>query len=96
MQTTTATFPEPARRDIREVPLPAPRLAFGSKETQVMVGHLTTPLVGIPEQIVEGVQQPQQAGIAGMAMDWVDDREGNQQFAEQIGPLMVDAGLRRY
>jgi hypothetical protein len=30
-----------------------------------------------------------------MAINWVDYREGIQQFAEQIGPLMVEAGLRR-
>jgi alkanesulfonate monooxygenase SsuD/methylene tetrahydromethanopterin reductase-like flavin-dependent oxidoreductase (luciferase family) len=74
----------------------APDFAFGSKETRVMVGHFATPLVGTPEQIVEGVQKFHKAGISGMAINWVDYREGIQQFAEQIGPLMVDAGLRRY
>lgn len=74
----------------------APDFSFKSKEMRVMVGHFATPLIGTPEQIVDRVQKLKDAGIVGMAINWVDYREGIARYDEQIRPLLVEAGLRRY
>ena len=34
-------------------------------------------------------------GLDGAAVSWVNYEEGIDQFAETLGPLMVEAGLRK-
>lgn len=72
----------------------APDFRFDSMERRVMVGHFATPLVGTPEQIVERIGTWTEAGVEGMAVSWLDYEEGIAQYAEQIRPLLIDAGLR--
>ncbi len=72
----------------------APDFRFDSMERRVMVGHFATPLVGTPEQIVETIGTWAAAGVEGMAVSWLDFREGIAQYDEEIRPLLVEAGLR--
>ena len=53
------------------------------------------PLVGTPEQVVEGLQQLNDAGMDGMIMGLVDYNEELKYFGERVMPLMVQAGLRQ-
>ena len=53
------------------------------------------PLVGTPEQVVEGLQQLNEAGMDGMIMGLVDYNEELKYFGERVMPLMVQAGLRQ-
>ncbi len=72
----------------------APDYRFESQEARALVGHYALPLVGTPEQVVEGFQRLAEAGLGGAALSWVDYQEGIQQFDEQLRPLMIEAGLR--
>lgn len=72
----------------------APDFRFDSMERRVMVGHFATPLVGTPEQITETIGTWVEAGVEGMAVSWLDFDEGIAQYAEEIRPLLVEAGLR--
>jgi dimethylsulfone monooxygenase len=60
----------------------------------MVAGHGGGPLVGTPEQIVEGLLARSKAGLDGAAISWVNYAEGLEQFHEQILPLMIEAGLR--
>lgn len=57
-------------------------------------GFFATPLVGTPEQVVQGVADMAATGLDGMAVSWVDYEEGIAQYDEVLRPLMVQAGLR--
>jgi alkanesulfonate monooxygenase SsuD/methylene tetrahydromethanopterin reductase-like flavin-dependent oxidoreductase (luciferase family) len=52
------------------------------------------PLVGTPEQVVQGMKELNEAGMGGMIMGLIDPNEELPRFREQILPLMVDAGIR--
>ena len=52
------------------------------------------PLVGTPEQVVEGLGQLNEAGMDGMIMGLLDYNEEMKYFGEKVMPLMVQAGLR--
>ena len=52
------------------------------------------PLVGTPEQVVEGLGQLNAAGMDGMIMGLVDYNEELKYFGERVLPLMKEAGLR--
>jgi FMNH2-dependent dimethyl sulfone monooxygenase len=62
-------------------------------ETRLAI-HSSLPLVGRPEQIVEGLNNLSEQGLDGLAISWVDYAAGVEQLREQIFPLMVEAGLR--
>jgi alkanesulfonate monooxygenase SsuD/methylene tetrahydromethanopterin reductase-like flavin-dependent oxidoreductase (luciferase family) len=53
------------------------------------------PLVGTPEQVVEGLGQLNEAGMDGMIMGLLDYNEEMKYFGEKVMPLMVQAGLRQ-
>lgn len=57
-------------------------------------GFFATPLVGTPDQVVDGVAQMADDGLDGMAVSWVDYESGLRQYDEILRPLMVSAGLR--
>jgi alkanesulfonate monooxygenase SsuD/methylene tetrahydromethanopterin reductase-like flavin-dependent oxidoreductase (luciferase family) len=59
-----------------------------------MVGSLGNRLIGGPEEIVEGMQRLNSAGIDGMACSWFNYEEGITAFRDLVQPLAVDAGLR--
>ena len=52
------------------------------------------PLVGTPEQVVEGLKQLNEAGMSGMIMGLIDPNAELPMFRERILPLMVEAGIR--
>jgi alkanesulfonate monooxygenase SsuD/methylene tetrahydromethanopterin reductase-like flavin-dependent oxidoreductase (luciferase family) len=52
------------------------------------------PLVGTPEQVVEGMKQLNEAGMGGMIMGLIDPDAELPMFRERILPLMVQAGIR--
>lgn len=57
-------------------------------------GFFALPLVGTPEQVVEGMQRMQAGGLDGMAISFSDYDEGVAEYNELIRPLAVEAGLR--
>ncbi len=52
------------------------------------------PLVGTPEQVVQGFSELSEAGMDGMIMGLIDFNEELKYFGERVMPLMVEAGLR--
>jgi dimethylsulfone monooxygenase len=60
-----------------------------------IAGYTGQPLIGIPEQVVDGILELQRAGLDGVTLSWVDYDEGIRQYQDQLLPLLVQAGLRR-
>lgn len=60
----------------------------------MIAGYTALPLVGTPEQIVDGMLAMSRAGLDGCTLSWVNYEEGIAQYAEQLHPLLVEAGLR--
>ncbi len=58
-------------------------------------GHGGYPLVGTPEQIVEGIERLSQLGVDGMLISWVDYLGECRQWIDEVLPLMEQAGLRK-
>jgi FMNH2-dependent dimethyl sulfone monooxygenase len=52
------------------------------------------PLVGTPEQVVQGMKELNEAGMGGMIMGLIDPNEELAMFKEQVLPLMVEEGIR--
>ncbi|MBM9467993.1 LLM class flavin-dependent oxidoreductase [Nakamurella leprariae] len=52
------------------------------------------PLVGTPEQVVDGLRQLHDAGMGGMIMGMIDYNEEMKYFGDEVLPLMIQAGLR--
>jgi alkanesulfonate monooxygenase SsuD/methylene tetrahydromethanopterin reductase-like flavin-dependent oxidoreductase (luciferase family) len=52
------------------------------------------PLVGTPEQVVDGLRQLNDAGMGGMIMGMIDYNEEMKYFGDEVMPLLVEAGLR--
>jgi alkanesulfonate monooxygenase SsuD/methylene tetrahydromethanopterin reductase-like flavin-dependent oxidoreductase (luciferase family) len=53
------------------------------------------PLVGTPEQIVDGMARLSAMGVDGMLISWVDYLAECRQWIDQVMPLMEQAGLRQ-
>jgi len=68
---------------------------YEAMAANLIAGYAALPLVGTPEQIVEGMLHMSQAGMDGITLSWVDYESGLTQFREQILPLMIQAGLRQ-
>ena len=67
----------------------------GEFQERFVAGWGGYPLVGTPEQVVEGLRQLNEAGMDGMIMGLVDYNEEIKYFGEKVMPLMVQAGLRQ-
>ncbi|MFJ8603169.1 LLM class flavin-dependent oxidoreductase [Streptomyces shenzhenensis] len=52
------------------------------------------PLVGTPEQVVQGMKELNEAGMGGMIMGLIDPNEELPVFRDQVLPLMIEAGIR--
>lgn len=52
------------------------------------------PIHGTPEQVVEGFAELAEIGLDGLTMVFVDYQDGIARYAEQLQPLMSEAGLR--
>ena len=62
--------------------------------TNLIAGWGAVPLVGTPEQVVEGIVRAADAGLDGMTLAWVNYEEGIEQYRRDILPLLIQAGLR--
>ena len=60
----------------------------------VIAGFGSYPLVGTPEQIVNGLRLLSDAGLDGVVLSWPAYRSGMEQFREKVLPLLKQAGLR--
>ena len=70
---------------------------FGPEMQEAAIfGFFANAMVGSPEHVVEQFQAMRDDGLDGAAVSWVDYEEGIDQFAETLGPLMSDAGLRKF
>lgn len=63
-------------------------------QERFIAGWAGMPLVGTPEQVVEGFQDLSDAGMEGMIMGFLDYDEEIDHFGEAVMPLMREAGLR--
>jgi alkanesulfonate monooxygenase SsuD/methylene tetrahydromethanopterin reductase-like flavin-dependent oxidoreductase (luciferase family) len=52
------------------------------------------PLIGTPTIIVDTLLALSEAGIAGCLLSWVDYEREQQQWIDEVLPLMEQAGLR--
>ena len=52
------------------------------------------PLIGTPEQIVDGMNDLIEMGIDGILVSWVDYKTECKQWIDEIMPLMEQAGQR--
>ena len=59
-----------------------------------IAGHGGYPLVGTPEQIVEGLLRLSNMGVDGVLISWLDYIAECQQWIDEVLPLMVQAELR--
>ena len=60
----------------------------------VVAGFGAYPLIGTPEQIVEGLKQFSDAGLEGIVLSWPGYHKGMEDFRDKVLPLLVQAGLR--
>jgi FMNH2-dependent dimethyl sulfone monooxygenase len=60
----------------------------------MIAGHGALPLIGTPEQVVEGMLEMADAGLDGITVSWVDYEEGLRHYQEVLLPLLVEAGVR--
>jgi alkanesulfonate monooxygenase SsuD/methylene tetrahydromethanopterin reductase-like flavin-dependent oxidoreductase (luciferase family) len=67
---------------------------FEAMAANLIAGYAALPLVGTPDQVVDGMIRMSAAGLDGITLSWVDYEAGLIQFSERIAPLMVQAGLR--
>ena len=63
-------------------------------QERFIAGWAGMPLVGTPEQVVDGFQELSDAGMEGMIMGFLDYDEEIDYFGEAVMPLMREAGLR--
>jgi len=59
-----------------------------------IAGYSAMPLVGTPEQVVDGMVEMARAGFDGLTLSWVDYDEGLAQYRDQLRPLLIQSGLR--
>jgi len=59
-----------------------------------IAGHGGYPLVGTPEQIVQGLLRLSNMGVDGVLISWLDYIAECQQWIDEVLPLMVQAELR--
>ena len=85
-------------RNLLDILIPNSRSALGEEweamASNMIAGYGALPLVGTPEQVVEGLLAFSQAGLDGTTLSWVDYEAGITQFKDEILPLMIQAGLR--
>jgi alkanesulfonate monooxygenase SsuD/methylene tetrahydromethanopterin reductase-like flavin-dependent oxidoreductase (luciferase family) len=60
-----------------------------------ITGFFALPLVGTPEQVVDQMRELSDAGVDGLALSWLDYEAGLDQYASDLQPLLVRAGLRQ-
>jgi alkanesulfonate monooxygenase SsuD/methylene tetrahydromethanopterin reductase-like flavin-dependent oxidoreductase (luciferase family) len=59
-----------------------------------IAGHGAYPLVGTPEQIVDGMERLSALGVDGILLSWLDYLGECRQWVDDVLPLMEQAGQR--
>lgn len=67
---------------------------FRAMTENFIAGYSALPLIGTPQQVVDGMTDLANAGFDGLTLSWVDYDEGIAQYAEEIRPLLIQTGLR--
>lgn len=85
-------------RNLLDVLIPNSESALGDEweamAANLIAGYGALPLVGTPDQVVEGMQAFADAGLDGLTLSWVDYPAGIEQFDKVLRPRLVEAGLR--
>ena len=85
-------------RNLLDVLIPNSRSALGSQweamAGNMIAGYGALPLVGTPDQVVEGLVAMAGAGLDGTTLSWVDYHAGIEQFDQVLRPRLIEAGLR--
>lgn len=84
--------------NLLDVLVPNSQSALGdgwrSMAANLIAGYGALPLVGTPEQVVDGMKAFSDAGLDGITISWVDYHAGLEQFDRVLRPMLIDAGLR--
>ncbi|WP_433136235.1 LLM class flavin-dependent oxidoreductase [Actinomadura nitritigenes] len=59
-----------------------------------IAGFFALPLVGTPDSVVEQMIELAGAGLDGLALSWLDYQAGIDQYARELRPRLIEAGLR--
>jgi alkanesulfonate monooxygenase SsuD/methylene tetrahydromethanopterin reductase-like flavin-dependent oxidoreductase (luciferase family) len=85
-------------RNLLDVLIPNSQSALGDEweamAANMIAGYGALPLVGTPDQVVDGIQAFSDAGLDGMTLSWLDYPAGIEQFETELRPRLVEAGLR--
>ena len=85
-------------RNLLDVLIPNSQSALGdeweSMAANMIAGYGALPLVGTPDQVVQGLVELSQAGLDGTTVSWVDYPAGIEQFQKHLRPRLEEAGLR--
>ena len=85
-------------RNLLDVLIPNSQSALGDGWNQLaanlIAGYGAIPLVGTPEQVVDGMRRFADAGLDGITITWVDYLDGLAQFDQVLRPMLVEAGVR--
>ena len=85
-------------RNLLDVLVPNSQSALGdgweAMAANLIAGYGAIPLVGTPEQVIDGMLAFADAGLDGITLSWVNYEEGLHQFQDTLLPLMKQAGLR--
>ncbi len=85
-------------RNLLDVLIPNSQSALGDgwekMAANLIAGYGAIPLVGTPDQVVEGLVRFADAGLDGVTLSWIDYEAGLVQFEAEILPRMRAAGLR--
>ncbi len=85
-------------RNLLDVLIPNSQSALGDEweamAANMIAGYGALPLVGTPDQVVDGMQAFSDAGLDGMTLSWLDYPAGIEQFEKELRPRLVEAGLR--
>jgi len=65
-----------------------------SMRAAAIAGFFALPLVGSPQTITEQLQELSAAGVAGVALSWLDYEAGIAQYDAVLRPVLEEAGLR--
>jgi FMNH2-dependent dimethyl sulfone monooxygenase len=87
-------------RNLLDVLIPNSESALGDQweamAANMIAGYGALPLVGTPDQVVDGMQAFADAGLDGLTLSWVDYPAGIEQFDKVLRPRLVEAGLRAF
>ena len=85
-------------RNLLDVLIPNSQSALGDEweamAENMIAGYGALPLVGTPDDVVEGLSKFKEAGLDGVTLSWVDYPAGIEQYASTLQPRLVEAGLR--